>query len=302
MNSLGKFCQSYGITEEQIKSKTLKVTEPLCNGLVLELKSYSDGLNWTIQQFVELLSSADVSFASVKNPTAVIGKLNTVKEQKRKLSSKKKVKGVKNVQELLERKFSASVQRNDNETSCNSQKPNETHEPTPACQHQLQAQEIPSQKTCMVRGVQTDLDCDEKDLNVLKYKIQTHEHRLLILSNKVSHKKEELESINYSVGHYSVKNVNKRDKTARKNLHLLRDAQRTILKQNKNIQLLEIEKLSCEELRNSNENLKEHIETLTDRTEIEINKKVALQKANSYLRSELSRHRTQGKVCDCTEV
>lgn len=69
----------------------------MCNGLVLELKSYADSKNWTIQQFVELLSSADESFASVKNPAAVIGKLNTVKEQKRKLSSKKKVKGVKNV-------------------------------------------------------------------------------------------------------------------------------------------------------------------------------------------------------------
>jgi hypothetical protein len=57
------------------------------------------------------------------------------------------------------------------------------------------------------------------------------------MMKKLHAKRALLKKVDESVGHYSVKNVNKRDETARKNLHLLRDAQRTNIRLEKQILL-----------------------------------------------------------------
>ncbi|KAL4227406.1 hypothetical protein ACF0H5_012849 [Mactra antiquata] len=85
------------------------------------------------------------------------------------------------------------------------------------------------------------------------------------------------------IGHYSVRNVNKRDETSKKNLHLLRDAQRQIIRL----------KTTCENDANDIRLLTEKNEILNDNTAEEIKfhstQKKNAQKAVSYYKTKASK-------------
>lgn len=80
--------------------------------------------------------------------------------------------------------------------------------------------------------VQTDFETNDTDKEVTKkwnfkkYLCNTQTKKLRKIQKQVKVEEEKLTSFRGIVGHYSLKNVKKRDETARKNLRLLRDSQR----------------------------------------------------------------------------
>ncbi|XP_045173195.2 uncharacterized protein LOC123534827 [Mercenaria mercenaria] len=306
MTGLGPFCQSAGISETSLEKGEAPPLGLVTNGLVLELEKFANERDWTLQKLLELLSQIDKNFASVVNLSALTSKLSTVKDQKKKLTSKKKVKGVKNVKELLAKQFCAPVQRTNKEI-CGIPEQTEQENETEICQEEIQptlvVKTVQSPLSKLSKEVQTENETDVKEVNLLTYKIRVQERKLVQLSNKVSEKKSELENVTSAKGHYSVKNVNKRDETARKNLHALRDAQRKTIKQDKIIKKQEHYKLDFINFQQEYADLKEKVETLTEKCEAEKKKKVALQKTNSYLRGEVNQLRTQAlDSCECSSI
>ena len=74
---------------------------------------------------------------------------------------------------------------------------------------------------------------------------------------------EKINKTKSQVGHFSVKNVNKRDETARKNLHLLRDNQRKVAKLTNEVDTLVLKLEECNAsmaaVRDENENLRKDL-------------------------------------------
>lgn len=93
MTFLGPFCQSAGISTsllEEPENGKLPELGVFTNGLALELKKYADTKNWTIQRYLGILAKIDPNFLSVVNLSSVTSKINTVKEQKKSLSLKRR--------------------------------------------------------------------------------------------------------------------------------------------------------------------------------------------------------------------
>jgi hypothetical protein len=316
MSALGPFCQSAGISTTSLEDpETEKLPElgVVTNGIALELKNYADTNSWTIQRYLVILAKIDPNFASVVNLSSVTSKINTVKEQKKKLTSKKKVKGVKNVNELLARQFSAPIQRKDSCQNTQNEQDSLKVKDVPKNANCEQETDIPNVQSPVfpnvqspvfcTREVQTEHETDISELNVLKYKVRVQERRLKQLSNKVSEKKCTLENLNKTVGHYSVKNVNKRDANSRKNLHALRETHRQLLKQQKIVKSQQQHSSTRSDLQKEISALKSQLETLKDCYETEKEKKLSVQKKNSYLKSEISRLRAQEVLkCDCISL
>ena len=110
---------------------------------------------------------------------------------------------------------------------------------------------------------------------------------------KIQQKLEKISSLDSRIGHYAVKNVNKRDETAEKNLSLLRASQRCgrhlkcllehVLKNRESQKQLAAAKLENKKL---NERLFQ-LEHITEMCDKEIKKKVSAQKSASYMRIDL---------------
>lgn len=107
-------------------------------------------------------------------------------------------------------------------------------------------------KDCHSTATQTgDVDYDDlnKCTNLLQYQNAKQEKHSKKLSSIIQEQKEKVNELQNRIGHYSVRNINKRDETAKKNLHLLRNTQRQILKQDRQL------KQTAEKLRKVKEEL-----------------------------------------------
>ncbi|XP_045201441.2 uncharacterized protein LOC123555002 [Mercenaria mercenaria] len=100
----GPYCKSAGITNCQVLEKKLPKTDKVTNGLVLELFNFTKNRKWSLNEFVQVLGQINYDFCNA-NISSVSSKINKVSGQKKSLSHKKKVKGVKNVDDLLGRLF-----------------------------------------------------------------------------------------------------------------------------------------------------------------------------------------------------
>jgi hypothetical protein len=74
---------------------------------------------------------------------------------------------------------------------------------------------------------------DRKAINLQKYEVNKLTKEYNRLKKKIISNKELGSRLEKRVGHYSVRNVNKRDLKAKENLYSLRDLQRTVRKQEK---------------------------------------------------------------------
>ena len=104
------------------------------------------------------------------------------------------------------------------------------------------------------------------------------------------------------IGHYSIKNVNKRDETAKKNLSFLRASERGVRQLKHALTKIETNYQNCKqqlaESETQNKELVGMIEELRKVKEIceqESKKKVSAQKNASYLRLELQRKRNEAR-------
>lgn len=118
---------------------------------------------------------------------------------------------------------------------------------------------------------------DRKVLNTLTYECNRKKKELNTLTTKVTAVKESLKKINLRKGHYSVRNVNKRDSRARENLKSLRETQHQLSK-------LKINHAACadsvKELNEENKLLREGKKNQNDAEQ----KKIQAQKTASYYR------------------
>ncbi|XP_045198613.2 uncharacterized protein LOC123552927 [Mercenaria mercenaria] len=148
-----------------------------------------------------------------------------------------------------------------------------------------------------------DLD---KTTNLLQYENSKQMKYSKQLSQKIQDQNENLNEIQNRIGHYSVRNVNKRDETAKKNLHALRDTQRLALKQERQLKVTteklktaeqQSKKLSIDTKALSDEvtSLSNEVEILKQQISSEKSKKLSAQKYNSHLRNELRSLRVKFK-------
>lgn len=175
-----------------------------------------------------------------------MNKISYVKEQKKKLLHKKKVKGVQNVNELLSRTFNCPVVK---ATSEHNLKPRQNSSPQETCisSHDktnetlnvkvVRTQEL-SSKSVRTEVSTDSLKSDVKDLNVLKYKTRIQQKKLINVEAELKECQEALQSLK---GHYAAKNVKKRDETGRCNLQRLRESQRTVVKQKRKLEMKTVE-------------------------------------------------------------
>jgi hypothetical protein len=233
-----------------------------------------------------------------------------VKSQEKKILHKKKVKGVKNVNELMQNCFQCP------QTNCEVKSipsPDQTVSPikhvtleTKAVSPSKYEPSVTEKVITISLATQTDVTetfYDElKNFNVLTYKTIVKERKLEKLTSEIHKGKEHLESLR---GHYSVKNVNKRDQTARQNVKKLRNKERIVRQLQADLKSKSAEVAGLASLKNQqneinkliseNEDLKHQLKLLTEAVDLEKSKKVALQKSNSYLKTELNHFKSKTK-------
>ncbi|KAH3806870.1 hypothetical protein DPMN_135198 [Dreissena polymorpha] len=125
-----------------------------------------------------------------------------------------------------------------------------------------------------------------------KYLCNKYEKKLTKLKNATEEQNLKLKKCKHRIRHYSFKNVNKRDESAKQNQTLLRKAQKLLRKQTKDLQniqetrdVLKNENLLLEE---SVQNLKSNLEVVTVQLRTKLKKKKLAQKSNSRLRKKVA--------------
>ncbi|XP_045169684.2 uncharacterized protein LOC123532337 [Mercenaria mercenaria] len=271
----GPFCQEYGITTIDLsKGAILKPTQSLKNGLVLEINKFVEEHGQNFSHLYNIIAQLNPAFSKT-TVKYLKNKVSRTCEQKKSLLSKKKVPGVKNLKDLLNREFKPTV------GSAN-QSPDE----------------INLEKT--ISQIENISVCDDsvKSQNLSNYESQKLQKHSAKLENKIKEQKTTLNEIDNRIGHYSIRNVNKRDETAKKNLHLLRDSQRLNRKQEKSLEKTSSELKQCKienssfsaeivQLNEKIESLNKELQTLNECVSTEKRKKISAQKYNSYVRTEM---------------
>ena len=76
-------------------------------------------------------------------------------------------------------------------------------------------------------------NCDAKKGNALLHEIKKRQKHVQVLQRKIKTSREKLIQLEGRRGHYSVRNVNKRDEISRQNMKKLRETQQTLRKTTK---------------------------------------------------------------------
>ena len=142
----------------------------------------------------------------------------------------------------------------------------------------------------------------QKSVNSLKYEYNKLEKNKNRMEREIDQKLEKLSLLESRVGHYAVKNVNKRDETAKKNLSLLRTSERSV-RQLKNVLAknegnYQICKKQLVEVKAQNKELLSRLQDLENIKTMHVQeskKKVSAQKNASYLRLELKRMKNEAR-------
>jgi len=276
MATLGPYSQSLGLTEMSITENQMPVLNSTPNGLVLELKRYCDikGIH-----FIETLCKINPNLVSA-NPLSIDAKLRRIKDKKKKLLSKKKLKGFKNKTELLAQEFKIQGRQ------CKiSERPDCDAESTTPLKDGISKSS--SKDFC----AQVDPEFEPHCQLSLKYRLRVKRSKRTanVTSNKMQYEKEQDIKLKARIGHYSIRNVNKRDETARKNLHKLRVTQRLVLKQQKLLARRNVQECDYLAIESKFANLERNMDSLNDSLAIEKAKNISLLENNSYLRMEIRR-------------
>ena len=172
-------------------------------------------------------------------------RLNRLFENKKKLEHKKKLKACSTLQQYNEELFlpnfptSANISnfssvtliedsrgKSDENESCN----NATNESSASAnQANCTSQTSERNDYSSVRDVSVQTDncvspSMKKHVNLLQYEVNKKKKHMDMVKNLISVYTEKLNSLKSRIGHFSLRNVKKRDETARKTRHLLRQA------------------------------------------------------------------------------
>ncbi|XP_060602482.1 uncharacterized protein LOC132755609 [Ruditapes philippinarum] len=215
----GPFCELHNITKSDLQQGHItKPAQPLLNGIVIEISHYLVTLGHNSNDLYNILVQLDPLLQSVSVKSLKV-KVTRICEQKKKLSHKKKVIGVKNVSDLLNATFSpptvkvvgeiqslASV--NDN-SDLNLNKTIEKIE-------KISVSDKLSCKTVSTQTGASDNNNLSKATNLLQYENSKLQKQSISISKKIQEQKDQLNEIERRIGHFSVRNINKRDETQKK--------------------------------------------------------------------------------------
>ncbi|KAL4219419.1 Piwi-like protein 1 [Mactra antiquata] len=298
---LGPYCMEIQLTNKQINN--LNIIKPLTNqcikiGLIFELQTYFKNLN----KVIDIIKSLQPDLSS-SNQSTLKTRINRAIETKKKLVSKKKVGGISSVDELNRKPFGTPAKKLF-VTPCKSIE----HSPDESliCEHGLISPRQNETELCTSEIKVNRLECEKneneqnkssydgpnisdtiqfskdatKTLNSYEYELNRKKKALQQINKQIDLLKENVKVLDNKIGHFSVRNVNKRDETSRKNLRLLRETERQLLRQ-KRQGLVDSE--SIERLTLENNHLKEkQNEEQNYENKLQEQKKLQAQKTASY--------------------
>ena len=298
----GPFCEQHNLTKSDLKTGIChKPIQPLLNGIVIEIHSFLVKIGYTSNDLFNILVQLEPSL-KVTSAKYLKNKVTRLCEQKKKLASKKKVPGVKNLIVLNAAMFEAPV------TLTHANRSNLQEEDKSSLNETIQKLQnisVNEEPSCISVSIQTDfeneVDFDNSNkcthFNLLKYEACKLEKHSRALEKKILEQKEHFTDTVNRNGHYSVRNVNKRDDTAKRNLHSLRDSQRLALKQERMLkemsqtlinttQKLRDAEIVIEQQPHNSKCLAEDVSLLRQNLEKEKSKKLNVQKMSNYWRND----------------
>lgn len=313
---IGPHCTAVGIFSHHLDERTPLLTEITTNGVVLEIFTNLQKKGKTISEIADTFACIDSRFKDV-NPTTLNNRIKTITEKKKKLASKKKVVGVKNVTDLLNAEFLPRVRLNVKKSESQSREVDSDHkcsapdfqDNTNDSDNKLEKTVIATDKTTSNTSYSADVkstavqtenetckDETTKKWNLKKYLCNKQTRQLRKINKLVKSEEEKFKKISDRVGHYAVKNVNKRDETAKKNLRLLREAQRQVRKLKLELQNHRDGKTVIDQLRKDADCVRTELEKVQEKLITEKARKLTAQKNNSKLRSKLKSATTNSEV------
>ena len=183
--------------------------------------------------------------------------------------------------------------RNENSQSCN----DDTTGSVLSSNCEIEMSKSREENCSVYKSSQSD---EAKQSNLVEYELSKRKKALAAVERQMSNVTEKLQGLKMKLGHYSVKNVNKRDDISRKNVLVLRETQRTVRKQGVTIQkLTDSNNTYLEKIRNletENNELKDLVkdkEGTTEALRTEEKKKVIAQKNASHYKASWKRAKEQ---------
>ncbi|CAC5391005.1 unnamed protein product [Mytilus coruscus] len=189
---------------------------------------YCNAIGLPIESLLQLEDSADHTSIGSFELSNGVSKIHRLCELKKKLNSKKKVPGYKNISDLLSKSFEPPVKQVPT-FSITANGLEHEQEESPANSSRFEPE-----LTCNT-SVQTEtFDSDDETVqskNLLQYyslKLKKKNERL---QREISVKQEKLKTQQDKIGYFSIRNINKRQEKARQTAKLLRASKSVIKKQ-----------------------------------------------------------------------
>lgn len=257
----------------------------LTNGVILELKHFLEKNGKGVWELACLIPKLIPSFLSA-NTKSIVSKITRICDQKKKLISKKKIPGYKNISDLMSATFEPPVKLI-----------KETSASVGLDVHEIEYNDSEIGSVLINSGVQTDtIDSDSDDeavksKNLVQYTTYKLEKRKRKLEREIDTQKEKLKTISTKIGHYSIRNVNKRDEKSKQNTKLISELRRTVRKQNVIVNEVETQRQEILTLRAENEKLKEAAEKqnqIQNLLQYSQKKKLKLQKKVSSQKNQIN--------------
>ena len=326
----GPYCREINLSSEELNnSKKIKPIDniSLKNDVVFEILNTCKNLT----EVVTILNLIQPKLFELANVSALKSKLNRLKDVRKKFVAKKKVKGYKTLSEFMETPFGPPPSKTVSVTAVSSENCDGNHDTTtnPHTQtgtnlsgsnpNQFQRSVYISEKlekhpelsvtvnstlltpspinqkqvaeVSEITQPSLDIEVSQKTINTLCYQYSKLQKNSNHIEKEIQQKLEKVSLLDSRIGHYAVKNVNKRDETAKQNLSLLRASERSgrhlkslleksVLKYQDSQKQLAAAKLEnmhlCEKLK--------QLEHVTELCEQERKKKISAQKSTSYMR------------------
>ncbi|KAL3841605.1 hypothetical protein ACJMK2_019722 [Sinanodonta woodiana] len=300
--SLGPFCTEIRLSEEHLNELTSIKSLGNCHvkiGVLLELNTFLK----SAAKVIDVAKCLQPKL-SVFSDATLRTKLTRLLEVKKKLVSKKKVKGFCSVEDLQQQPFELqSKTLFATEFVAEMKLEERPIQDTDLCSQQsVQADNCSVNNDHDGTSHSTDMDnfekAQKKTLNVYDYELNKKNKTLNKLMNEIENSKNDLKSLENKVGHFGVRNVNKRDEKARITRQALRKSKAHVRGLTKIIEKLQNVKEENKQLAVEKEILKKELDMLNEKKLIidsAENKKLNAQKSASYYKMKAKKLHQQIK-------
>ncbi|XP_060568405.1 putative uncharacterized protein DDB_G0274435 [Ruditapes philippinarum] len=310
---LGPFCRAINLSVKDLDTKTITSIQngTLSVGVVIELSKYIQKQRLTQSRLIEYVVLLQPNL-KMQNANTLKTRINRILETQKKFEKKTKVPKYKTIQDFHSDLLTLTVNNKSKTTQIDANFPkandsesdsvmnetcpkspiqmspaNETF-PSPTSPIKQKSSPIKQKLPAKMKTCQNE---DAKKENNLQYRILVKQNTLEKLTKLTESEKQNVERLQSIKGHFSVRNVTKRDECAAKTRKQLRETKHALLKSKNEGELL---KSANSELRAELEDLKILHEKIKAENQIlyeEQKKKINAQKLNSYYRTTLKKMR-----------